>query len=157
MAWILFRYCVCAQLPSLQIEIHRYYLAVCSAELEPQQQSTDQKLSLKRSCVACHLHQTGSSHVVDSQSNKWHAQIELFPLYGWKACIRWQLDDLPNATQWFILQDWVEIHEFPMQQSTRLNPCLYRLWLKICHYFFHLVKKDSWSASFCWWFKHCLM
>lgn len=117
MAWILFRYCVCAQLPSLQIEIHRYYLAVCSAELEPQQQSTDQKLSLKRSCVACHLHQTGSSHVVDSQSNKWHAQIELFPLYGWKACIRWQLDDLPNATQWFILQDWVEIHEFPMQQA----------------------------------------
>lgn len=42
-------------------------------------------------------------------------------------------------------------------KSTRLNPCLYRHWLKICHYFFHLVKKDSWSASFCWWFKHCLM
>ena len=53
----------------------------------------------------------GSSHVVNSQSCKWHAQIWQLPLYGWKTCIRCRLNNLPNATQWFLLQDFVEMHE----------------------------------------------
>lgn len=70
----------------------------------------------------------GSSYVVNSQSSKWSAQIWIFALYGWKTCTRWRLDNLSNATQWFILQDRVETHEYLVWQSTRLTPCLYRHW-----------------------------
>lgn len=80
---------------------------ISSAKLASWQHGTDSRHGLRKSHVTLPLHQAWFK-------SRLCAQMVQFPLYWWKTCIRWRLNNLQNATQWFFSQNWVEIHEFPV-------------------------------------------